>query len=217
MIRLERRGREGSGGGRARPEGLVNEIDDPIGDSERVPDQALVRESLRGEEGAFARLVRRYLRRAMAVALEYTGTVEDAEDVVQDAFRRVAGKLHTFDAGRPFGPWFFTIVRNASRNAVKAKRLRAHAELDVNQAAPGPGPFEEVRRREMRTRIERAVASLPPMQQTCFRMCAVEGLTSVEAAAATGLAESTVRVHVLHARRTLATLLEAWREEVEGA
>jgi DNA-directed RNA polymerase specialized sigma24 family protein len=51
------------------------------------------------------------------------------------------------------------------------------------------------------------------MQRTCFRLCMVEGFSSVEAAAATGIAESTVRVHVLRARRSLQELLDAWRDE----
>jgi DNA-directed RNA polymerase specialized sigma24 family protein len=39
----------------------------------------------------------------------------------------------------------------------------------------------------------------------------------VEAADATGLAESTVRVHVMRARQTLRELLDAWRDEVGNA
>jgi DNA-directed RNA polymerase specialized sigma24 family protein len=42
----------------------------------------------------------------------------------------------------------------------------------------------------------------------------VEGLTSAEAASATGVAESTVRVHIFKARRALQELLERWRDEV---
>ena len=217
MIQLEPpRGRNGRAG-RADPEGYLRANDDPIGDSKSVPDEALVQACLRGDDSAFAGLVRRYLRKAMAVALEYTGTRQDAEDVVQDAFSRVAERLNTFDTARSFGPWFFTIVRNTSRNAVKARRIRAHEGLDADHASRVPGPFEEVRRLEMRQHIEEAIATLPPMQRTCFRLCAVEGLSSTEAAGATGLAESTVRVHVFHARRTLQTMLEVWREEVEGA
>jgi DNA-directed RNA polymerase specialized sigma24 family protein len=53
------------------------------------------------------------------------------------------------------------------------------------------------------------------MQKICFRLCMVEGLTSKEAASATGLAESTVRVHVFKARHALQGLLDVWRDEAE--
>jgi RNA polymerase sigma-70 factor (ECF subfamily) len=76
---------------------------------------------------------------------------------------------------------------------------------------------EHAERRELRHRLNEAVGMLPTMQQTCFRLCLVEGLSSAEAAGATGLAESTVRVHVFRARRALQEYLTAWRDEMEGA
>lgn len=181
------------------------------------PDDVLVRATLRGDERAFAHLVNRYLRKAMAVAVEYTGTREDAEDVVQDTFRRVVANLQRFDPARPFEPWFFTILRNTARNAAKHRRIREHETLSVAQESDRPGPLELTRRRELRSRLEAAIALLPAMQQTCFRLCLVEGLSSAEAARATGLAESTVRVHVFRARQTLQDQLAGWRDEVEEA
>jgi RNA polymerase sigma factor CnrH len=188
----------------------------PIGSvAESSPDGELVRATLRGDEHAFAHLVRRYTRKAMAVALEYTGTREDAEDVVQDTFRRVLGGLERFDPARPFEPWFFTVLRNTARNAARSRRIREHEALSVEYESDRPGPLEDIHRRELRGRLTAAVGRLPAMQQTCFRLCLVEGLSSAEAAGATGLAESTVRVHVFRARQTLQGMLAAWRDETE--
>jgi RNA polymerase sigma-70 factor (ECF subfamily) len=185
--------------------------------ADNAPDDELVRATLRGDESAFAGIVRRYLRKAMAVALEYADNRADAEDIVQETYRRVLANLARFDQRRSFEPWFFTILRNTARNAAKSRHTRAHEELTPDYAARTPGPFEDARRLELRVRIADAVAQLPPMQQACFRLCLVEGLTSGEAASAMGLAESTVRVHVFKARQTLQTLLDHWRSEVEEA
>jgi RNA polymerase sigma-70 factor (ECF subfamily) len=181
------------------------------------PDAELVRATLRGDERAFGLLVRRYLRKAMAVALEYTRSQEDAEDVVQEAFRRVVTNLPRFDPDRPFEPWFFTIVRNAARTAIRSRRDREHEELSAEHRSEAAGPLEETHRGELRARLESAIAALPAMQQTCVRLCLVEGLSGTEAAAATGLAESTVRVHVFRARQTLQERLAGLREELEEA
>lgn len=192
--------------------------EDPTGAApEDAPDDALVRATLRGDEAAFARLARRYLRKAMAVALEYLGNREDAEDVVQDTFRRVLCNLDRYDSSRRFEPWFFTILRNTARNAAERRRVRNHEPLTVEHASDTPDPFESTRRRELRRRIDEAVESLPAGQRSCFRLCAVEGLSSAEAATALGLAESTVRVQVLNARRALQRLLDVWREEAGEA
>jgi RNA polymerase sigma factor (sigma-70 family) len=183
--------------------------------SQPTSDEALVRASLRGDEDAFAQLVRRYMRKAMAVALVYMPTREDAEDVVQDTFARVYERLGSFDTMRSFGPWFFTVLRNTARNAVESRRIREHDALPESFASCEPGPYEQTRRLELRQRIDEAVGRLPAMQRTCFTLCLVEGLSAAEAAAAVGVAESTVRVHVFRARMALQQLLSAWRNESE--
>jgi RNA polymerase sigma-70 factor (ECF subfamily) len=196
---------------------VVTADEDQIGSAlENEPDEALVRATLRGDEQAFARLVRRYLRKAMAVALEYVSTREDAEEVVQDTFRRVCDHLDRFDLDRSFEPWFFTILRNLARNARKSGRLRQHEPLATEIASEQPNPFDTAHRGELRRRIGAAIEQLPTMQRTCFRLCLVEGLTSAEAANAMGLAESTVRVHVFKARQGLQELLRLWRDDMEG-
>jgi RNA polymerase sigma-70 factor (ECF subfamily) len=183
----------------------------------RPPDtgseRATIASAVEGDPQACALLVRTYLRRAMAVAIEFMPTREDAEDVVQDAFRSAFAGLHRFDADRPFAPWFFTIVRNTARNALDSQRVRAHEELAPDHAAEGDTPLDSAHRRELRRAIEAAIDSLPEAQRTCFRLCVVEGLTGAEAAAASGVAESTVRVHVFRARKSLRALLERWRDE----
>lgn len=189
----------------------------PIGSEPATPtDGALVAATLDGDEQAFACLVRRYLRKAMAVALEHVATREDAEDVVQDTFRRVLSSLDRFDTERSFEPWFFTILRNTARNAARHRQVRAHEPLAIEHESSEPGPYEQTRRRELKTRLVQAIEALPTMQRTCFRLCLVEGLTSAEAASAVGLAESTVRVHVFKARQALQELLAGWRDEMEA-
>lgn len=203
---------------RAELERLVTGDEDTTrGVREDAPDDALVRATLGGDEAAFAGLVRRYLRKAMAVALEYAGSREDAEDVVQDTFKRVLENLDRYDPSRPFEPWFFTILRNTARNAAKRRRVRDHEALTREYASEMPDPFETTRRRELRRQIDEAVEALPAAQRSCFRLCVIEGLSSAEAASALGLAESTVRVHVFRARRALRRFLDAWSEEVGNA
>jgi RNA polymerase sigma-70 factor (ECF subfamily) len=161
--------------------------------------------------------VRRYLRKALAVALEYMRTLEDAEDVVQDTFGRVLENLQRYDPARRFEPWFFTILRNTARNAARFRQLRQHEQLAAEHASDAAGPFEQASRSELQQRIDAALDALPMMQRACFRLCTVEGLTSAEAGRALGLAESTVRVHVYKAKRVLQERLGIWRDEVKQA
>lgn len=196
---------------------LVTKDQQQAGSGAEPPlDEALVAATLAGDEEAFAQLVRRYLRKAMAVAVEYTRTREDAEDAVQETFRRVLENLDRFRLDRRFAPWFFTILRNCARNVAKTGRARAHEALTNDLASGIPGPYEETSRIELRRGIDQALERLPAMQRICFQLCLVEGFSSAEAADAMGLAESTVRVHVFKARRTLQELLQIWRDGMEA-
>jgi RNA polymerase sigma-70 factor (ECF subfamily) len=175
---------------------------------EEPPDEVLVRASLQDDEHAREQLVRRYLKRAMAVALTYADTLEDAEDIVQDTFRRVFQNLRRYDEARPFQPWLFTILRNTARSAQQRARLREHQPLPPSHPGSIAGPLEDAGRAELRERIDEAVGKLPPMQRACFRLCLVEGFSSAETAMAVGVAESTVRVHLFKARHALRGLLD---------
>lgn len=184
-------------------------------------DAALVRRTLAGDPAAFDTLVRRYLRPALAVAWEFTRTRADAEDIVQDAFLRALRSLGRYDPARPFAAWFFTIVRNAARNAAAARGVRdaRHADLeaaDAGRRESGSGAQREIERAEVRDRLDRAIAALPPMQRACFRLCEAEGFGTAEVAAMLDVAEVTVRVHVHRARKALRVALQPLRDDVRS-
>jgi RNA polymerase sigma factor (sigma-70 family) len=44
------------------------------------------------------------------------GGIENAEDVVQEAFARALQYISTYDHDKPFGAWFNTILNNATRD-----------------------------------------------------------------------------------------------------
>ena len=133
---------------------------------------------------------------------------------MQEVFRRVFSNLGRFDADRPFAPWFYHIVRTECRSAVKGKWRKDSVALSEHVASAAVSPEGEAYRSVLKREIEKALSALPPMQRTCFQLCVVEGFSSGEAAAALGIAEATVRVHVLRARRALRDLLVAWEAEV---
>lgn len=188
-------------------------MDPRPGGGDGLTDRELVQRVRRGDPVAFDELVRRYLRPALAVAREFTESLEDAEDVVQDAFHRALRGLDGFDDSRPFRPWFFTIVRNVGRNAAAWRNRWSFEPLDDTLPANHASPLSEVERHEVRERVGAGVALLSPMQGTCFRLCDLEGFRAGEVAQMLELEESTVRVHLFRARRNLREVLRPLREE----
>ena len=181
--------------------------------TDRISDNELVRRALTGDQLAYRQLVDRYVRPAMAVAWEFTETLEDAEDLVQEAFRRVVNALDNFDTSRPFRPWFFTILRNLARNAAGARARRVAEALDEAVPDERPTPLDVMEKVELQARLDMELESLSEMQRVCFRLCALEGLGSNEVADALGLSDATVRTHVYRARNALREAMEPFREE----
>jgi RNA polymerase sigma-70 factor (ECF subfamily) len=181
--------------------------------SSELSERDVIRGAQAGDERMYRELVSRYVKPALAVAWEFTDALEDAEDLVQEAFRRVVGALHRFDANRPFAPWFFTILRNVARNAAGERALRLCAALDESAPDEAPTPDEYVEYLELRARVDLELESLPDMQRACFRLCVLEGLSSGEVAVALGVSDATVRTHVYRARQAVRRAMLAFLEE----
>jgi RNA polymerase sigma-70 factor (ECF subfamily) len=183
----------------------------PTDESLVADDRELVERVKGGDATAYDALVRRHLARATSIARRLLGNIEDAEDLVQDAFMRALDRLGTFDTTRAFGPWFYKLLINTGLNARKARALRA-AEPERGDAPwRGASPLELTERKEIRERFAAALAALPPRQRLVVSMFEVDGLSTTEIAESLGISPETVRWHHHQARQTLRAALASLR------
>lgn len=179
---------------------------------DRCTEAELLAASARGDDVAFAVLVRRYIRAATLLAMQLVGDRDDAEDVVQDAFTVVHRQARTFDAARPFPPWFFAIVRRLATNRrsrdLRRDRLLRMWGRGTIVDAESPAPEDMLVARLDGAAAASAMRSLSPMQRACFELVAVRDLSTKEVASMHGISESTVRQHVFRARAALRGVLD---------
>lgn len=185
-------------------------------ESERAfaEEAALLARVQRGDVAAFDLVVRRYMRRAFAIAYRVLGHREDAEDLVQDAFLTALERIASFDLSRPFGPWFFRIVVNRGLNARKSRAIRRTEAmpLDTLEAAE-PSPAGMYDRTEIRERFQAALGGLSQRQRLIVELAEVDGMSGVEIASMLGVSQGTVRWHLHMARRALRKALAPLRGE----
>ncbi|MGH8672970.1 MAG: RNA polymerase sigma factor, partial [Burkholderiales bacterium] len=74
---------------------------------------------LKGDQGAFAELVVRYQRPIYHVAFRVLGNVEDAREITQGVFLKVAERLDEYDPRYKFFSWVCRITINASLNVLR--------------------------------------------------------------------------------------------------
>jgi len=79
-------------------------------------DEGLVHRTLAGEQNAFADLVRRCRRAALARALAILGDPAEADDIAQEAFVHAYEQLATCRQPARFAAWLLTIVHRRSLN-----------------------------------------------------------------------------------------------------
>ena len=190
-----------------RPRAQAAELDDETDLVERVR---------RGEARAFDTLAERYLRRAFSVAYRVMGQREDAEDLVQEAFMAVLQRIDTFEAGRPFAPWFFRILVNRGLNARKARSLRAMEQVPEAAASAHPSPERHAEREELQRRLRRAMETLPERQRVIVQLSELEGFAGTEIAEILEISDGTVRWHLHEARKTLRKALAPYDERKDA-
>jgi RNA polymerase sigma-70 factor (ECF subfamily) len=166
-------------------------------------DAELLARGARGDGAAFGVLLRRHLRSTTALALELVGNLDDAEDVVQEAFLVTLDRAAAFDASRPFAPWVHGVVRHKAMR-LRARAARRHRLLRLIGWRDSTTIDEErVDAEETAVRARALVDALPEMQRRCFDLHVSRGLPTTEVAERCGIAESTVRQHVYRARVAL--------------
>jgi RNA polymerase sigma-70 factor (ECF subfamily) len=176
--------------------------------SDEAADEARLVEAVRrGDAAAFDTLVRRYLRRAHAIAYRLLEHHEDAEDLVQEAFMTALEKIDTFQTGRTFGPWFFRILTNRGQNLRAARARRATLPLPDNAVATTKSPAQDAERAELRTWIGEALDGLPERQRLIVQLFELDGFTGAEIAEMLEMPPATIRWNLHQARKKLRTAL----------
>jgi RNA polymerase sigma-70 factor (ECF subfamily) len=160
-----------------------------------------------GDTDAFGELVTRLMKRAYVVAFRLLHNREDAEDLVQDAFVVAFRKLDSFEAGRPFAPWFFRILVRRGLNAIDARRVRGVEQLPDDLTTRAPSPDVSAERAQLRARIQAALHDLAPRQRLLVELVELEGFTPTEVAEIIEISPATARWHLHSARGALRVIL----------
>ncbi|HUC12616.1 MAG TPA: RNA polymerase sigma factor [Stellaceae bacterium] len=161
-------------------------------------------------------VVRRFSDQLIAVlprlrrfARGLTGSVVEADDLVQAACERALARRHQFQEGTRFDSWMFRIVQTIWIDQVRARAVRKE-EAETGEGRVGSD--EPVRRVEARLALDevrRAVGQLPPDQRTALLLVTVDGLSYREAADVVQVPVGTIMSRLARARLALQALLEA--------
>jgi RNA polymerase sigma-70 factor (ECF subfamily) len=90
---------------------------------ENKSDIELISKVLEGDKQAYAQLIKRHQRFVFTLALRFSKSREDAEEISQDCFIKAYRALHTFKQTSKFSTWLYSIVYTTSMTFLRKKRL----------------------------------------------------------------------------------------------
>ena len=176
-------------------------------------DGQLIRAACQGETAAFGVLVRKYQARLCTSLTHVCGSIDEAEDVAQDAFVQAYVKLRSFAGGSAFYTWLYRIAVNA---AISRRRLRREQtsvdskreELGLEPLDGGERADERLLREERAGQVQRALGRLSDEHRTILVLREIEGCDYDEIAQILQLPVGTVRSRLHRARLQLKEQLD---------
>jgi RNA polymerase sigma factor (sigma-70 family) len=165
--------------------------------------QLLERYAGRGDEAAFAALVRRHGPLVLGVCRRLLRDGHAAEDAFQATFLVLARRAGSVARPEALGPWLHGV---AARVALKARAQAARRRAGERQAAaraPTATAPEDLGWRDLRPVLDEAVSALPEKLRVPFVLHYLEGRTVTAVARQLGCPRGTVATHLARARQRL--------------
>jgi len=183
-------------------------------------DASLVRRTLGGDFSAYEELFIRHKGKVFTVAFYITGKKEDAEDVCQDVFLQLIGKLGSFDQRRAFSAWLSSVAANAAKDHARRQKRRPQApreEIDFScvpreslafqEEGIGRGPEEVLLEEEKLLELVRAIGLLPVKLRLPLVLHDISEIQYDEIARTLELPMGTVKSRISRARVALGNIL----------
>lgn len=164
-------------------------------------------EGLDGDAAAHAALLRALVPLLRAFYRRRVGDGDAIEDLVQETLIAVHTRRMTYDRERPFAAWLFAVARY--KMVDHFRRQRQTCSIDEMEDMFVSDGFED----EVNARLDvaRLLEKLPPKQAQGIRQTRLDGHSVAEAADASGIGQSDVKVSVHRGLKGLAAIIRGAR------
>jgi RNA polymerase sigma factor (sigma-70 family) len=170
---------------------------------------ALVAECKQGSKKACFELYRLYSKAMLNVAFRIVGSVDEAEDVLQDAFIDAFNRIKDFRQETTFGLWLKQIVVHRAINLLRKRKLEM-VELGEDQLDNIPDEesedYSDIQYKV--AQVKEAMKELPEGYRLVLSLYLLEGYDHEEIGQVLNISENTSRTQFLRAKRKLNEILK---------
>lgn len=179
----------------------------------------LIQQSRRGDNAAWAELMRMHQDAVFRLAYLHLADPAEAEDAAQDCFIRAFRSLARFDLSKPLRPWLLRIVTNLALNRKRslgrywAALNRAAREEPAIDAGPELVQEEKAESRKLWSMVK----MLPVKMQSILYLRYFLDLPVEETALALNLPEGTVKSQTYRALEKLRQIISEKAPNLSGS
>lgn len=187
-------------------------------------DYALLRKTSRGDQRAFAELMRRHQDRIFRLAWRLLRQTQEAEDATQEVFLKVYQNAGRFTPTGTVSAWLNRITANHCLNLLRSRQAKKETSWDDLDSGTGKAgdlaglasgannPLDLVTGQECAGQIQQALAGLPENQRQALVLKRFGDFSYQEIGEMMGLSASAVDGLIKRARQNLRQVLSEYLE-----
>lgn len=176
----------------------------------------------KGDQRAYADLMRFYREPIYLMLLRMTHNPTDADDLTIDTFGKAFCQLHTYTPSNTFATWLFAIASNNGIDYIRRRHLSTVSLSDItvhndDDSYDYPLPSQDANPEEALISSQRGemlrdvVRQLKPRYRTIVEMRYFQELSYDEIAQKLSMPLGTVKIQLRRARQLLAEILKSHR------
>lgn len=137
-------------------------------------------------------------------ALRILGSVQEAEDVVQEVLLKVWEKRRDMPTIQNSEAWCMRMVKNSSLDKLKAKANQPHEAVEqIGLHAKIAAPDNQYEQQDTLAHIRKIIESLPNNQRMCIQLREIEGNSYEEICEIMDISLNQVRTNIYRARQKI--------------
>lgn len=186
----------------------------------------LVKQASQGDRGAFREIVEDNKKKIFYLAFDFTGSIQDAEDLSQDVFIKAFRSLHTFKGEASISTWLYRITLNTFLDLKRKKSFEmeknqapleegvsANSVFAENPATGNPETYAESC--QMQMHIQQALETLSPRERSVFVMRHYRGMPGKTVGELLNISEGTVKSLLSRAIKKLQNALGFYKDSLD--
>ncbi len=181
--------------------------------NKKKEDYELVKETLAGDNDAFAELLTRYKNLVFSVILRMINDAEEANDLAQEVFIKIYKNLDKYHPEYKFSTW---VIRIATNHVIDFRRKKKQDTISMDEMVydiPDQNtPEKSYIKKERQKQIAGALQSLPDMYKIPIVLYHQQGLSYQEIADIIGEPLSKVKNRIFRGRKMLKEALMGMKD-----